>query len=372
MRIGVNARLLLKNRLEGIGWHAYEIIHRLIAQHPEYEFILFYDRKKDILVPEGNHVKTVIVYPPSRHPVLIWWWTKALARICVKEKLNVFYSPEVLMPQGFQVPTLITIHDLSPIVLPKSFTFIDGLYYRYIIPKFANKSSHIITVSEFSKSEIIKLLGTSPEKITVVYNAARSIFHPILKELKQSIRDRFTDGKPYFIYLGSIHARKNVHLLVRAFDQFRTQNKCDIKLVLSGNFMGQDSISHHAIRNSPHANSIIQLGYVSESELNSLLAGAVAMVNLSSYEGFGMPLVEAFQSGIPVIASNHSCYPEITQNAAILVNPNSTDEVTNAMQMVIESADEWITKGLERAKSFDWNQAASLVWNQISLLGSKS
>jgi len=371
MRIGINARLLLKNRMEGIGWHAFELISRLTAAHPDCEFILFYDRKQGIIIPPGENIKPVVIYPPSRHPLLIWWWCNALSRAVRKERMDVFYSPEVIMPNGVGIPEVITIHDLSPIVLPAGLPWTHRYYYRNIIPKNAKLSDHIITVSHFSKSEIQNHLKIAPEKISVIYNAARAIFQPLATSIKHAVRVQYTQGHPYFIYLGSIHDRKNVDKMIKAYDHFIQRNHSTHYLLLAGKFMGHHEKAKQALEESPFAKSILQLGYVEDMVLAKLLAAAEALINLSVYEGFGMPLVEAFQAGTPVIASNTSCYPEIAQQAAILVDPDNKDAIAEAMKQVIPNSDTYSQLGRVQAKKFDWSRSAEQVWQLISLLGSK-
>lgn len=370
MRIGVNARLLLENRLEGIGWHAFEIISRMIQNHPRHEFILYYDRRRGILIPSGKNIRPVVIYPPSRHPLLIWWWCKALARKSRQDKPDVFYSPEVLMPLGLNIPVLVTIHDLSPLVMPDSLPRVHSFFYRHLIPRNALAADHIITVSQFSRSEIQHSLQIPPEKISVVYNAARSAFHPINPEEKQKIRNQYTRGKPYFIYLGAIHERKNVDQIVKAFDLFSKQSGTSHFLILAGKFMGRYNKARQAIRDSPYASHILQTGYIEDGRAAALLAAASAMINMSSYEGFGMPLVEAFQSGTPVIASSASCYPEITGEDAILVEPGHVNSIVDAMNLSLSSSGEYSDRGIERAKKFDWAISSQQVWHRLHIMSS--
>lgn len=368
MRIGINARLLLQNRLEGIGWHALELISRIIKAHPEHEFVLFYDRRQDILVPPGSNIQPVIVYPPSRHPLLMWWWCRALSREVRNARLDVFYSPEVLIPHKADVPILLTIHDLSPLLLPDS---LHSSYYRRLLPLNAARADHIFTVSRFSKSEIKHHLKVLPEKVSVVYNAARSVFKPVSKEIKQTIRDQFTRGNPYFIYLGSIHDRKNVDKVIQAFDHFHKKYNYGHYLVIAGKFMGHHKKAKQALLESANASKIIQVGYQPDPMVAALLASADALINLSGYEGFGMPLVEAFQAGTPVIAARASCYPEIVGEAAILVDLDNLESVNEAMRQVILQPGQYAKAGLDRVKDFDWDKSGRQVWESIYLLGNK-
>lgn len=371
MRIGINARLLLLNRMEGIGWHAFEIINRITHAHPEHEFVLYYDRHRDILIPSGKNIRPVFLLPQSRHPLLMWWWCNSLSRAINKDHVDVFYSPEVLMPTRGKIPMLITIHDLSPIVLPESIPGLYAYYFQHLLPLNAGKADHILTVSQFSKSALEQHLKIPSEKISVVYNAARDIFRPLSIEKKQGVRGQFTNGNPYFIYLGSIHDRKNVDKIIQAFDLFIQKYRTNHLLLLAGNFMGRHHKAKLAIHQSVFASRIIQLGYREDPVIASLLAAADAMINLSQYEGFGMPLVEAFQAGTPVIAAAASSYPEIVGQAGILVDPEDLSAVAAAMHQSIFTPDQFSKQGLIRATAFDWETSAGKVWESIVLLVNK-
>ncbi len=359
MRIGVNARLLLTGKLEGIGWHAWEIISRLIKLHPQHQFILFYDRHQDIRIPVGHNVLPVSLGPPSRHPLLIHIWCEyVLPRACLDHRLDLFYSPEPLMPGALKVPVIITIHDLTPYRMPETMTRAHRWYYQYIIQRNINKANHILTVSNFSKQELISLFNLKPDNITVVYNAARAIFKPIEAIARQLIRDRFAQCNPYFISVGAIHERKQILQIIQAFELFKTTYKTLHKLLLVGKYMGRQPRIKAAVDHSHYKRDIIHLGYLEEENLANVMASADALINLSAYEGFGMPLVEAFQSGTPVIAAARSCYPEIAGHAAILVDPEDSQLVSESMWWITKHPDRLRDLGLIQALRFDWDQSA--------------
>lgn len=362
MRIGVNARLLLKGRLEGIGWHAWEIISRLIRRHPEHHFILFYDRHTDILVPDGSNRSVIKLSPQSRHPILIHLWCEyVLSYACRREQIDLFYSPEPLMPGDISVPSIITVHDLTPFRMPETMPWAHRRYYQYILKRNLKQAHQVITVSQFSKQEIISLTRRTEESIAVVYNAARNIFKPFTINQKQSIQDHYTASKPYFIVVGAIQKRKNVDLAIKAFDFFKSTYYQPHKLVIVGKFMGPQPQVNHAIHQSSYKTEIIELGYQDDKDLAALMASATALLNLSSYEGFGMPLVEAFQCSTPVIASNQSCYPEITGDAAILVDSANLSNIVEAMSQFAKDPNPWTEKGKKESKRFDWDQSAQQV-----------
>lgn len=359
MRIAFNARLLLQNQLEGIGWHGYQIISRMIINHPEHTFLLYYDRKKNIIVPEGKNVIVKSLFPVSRHPLLLWIWTQiSLRNAVLRDKVDIYYSPEPIMPLSIPIPRIITVHDISPKVLPDSMPIDHSLYYRYILRRNIPKAIKIFAVSAYTKKEIVSHYKVLPEKIEVIYNAARSEFKPISTIDKIATREKYSQGFPYFLSLSSIHQRKNIDKVVQSFNTYTDKYQTEQRLIIVGRKMGLFADVEESISSSKFQNYIIQLGYLPDAEITKILASADALINLSEYEGFGMQLVESFQSGVPVIASEKSCYPEISGGAAILVNPRDIFQIAEQMGKLSTDTPNLVKAGLERAKDFNWNDSA--------------
>ena len=367
MRIAVNARLLLKNKLEGIGWHAYELVSRLVLLCPGDHFILFYDRKEGILVPQGANVEVKILTPVTRHPLLLWYWTEVSLKAAIKKcTAEVFYSPEPILPQGLKIKSIITVHDISPKILPTALPFSHRMYYNYILARNIKNADHIITVSQFSKQEIIKHYTANTDAISVLYNAARKIFKPLPENEKSEIRNKYTGGERYFIYLGSINERKNVDKIIKSFDRFKETSKTGHKLILVGKRMGKFEKVIRAITQSNFNKDIIEMGYLEDGLAARLLASADALINLSEYEGFGMPLVEAMQSGVPVLAATNSCFPEIMQDAGKLIEQNDVNQIAQDMFFIFQYPEQFIQKGLKRSSQFNWDTAAALLRSIIN------
>ncbi len=367
MRIAINARLLLKNKLEGIGWHAYELISRMIKLLPEHQFILFYDRSDGIIVPEGKNVAVKTVRPVTRHPLLLWFWVDfSLKKAVIESGAEVFYSPEPIMPKELNIKKIITVHDISPKIMPYALPFSHRIYYHYILQRNIPTADHLITVSDFSKQEIVSHYGVNPNTISVIYNAARESFRPLTEMEKADIRNTYTGGERYFIYLGSINERKNTDTIIHAFDIYKSTNKSGQKLILAGKRMGKFDKVIHALADSDFKNDIIELGYVEDSLVVKLVASAEVLINLSEYEGFGMPLVEAMRSGVPVVASNKSCFPEIIKDAGILTDPQDKAQIAKDIFTAVLHSSDLIEKGIKRSTQFNWDSSAKLLSNLVA------
>ena len=209
MKIAINTRLLLKNRLEGIGRVTYEIVRRLVAAHPDDEFIFCFDRPYDKDFIFGENVTPLVVSPQSRHPILWYlWFEQSLPRALKKYQPDVFYSPDGYNSLKLECPTVMVTHDLAHIHYPKEIPFLVRKYYQSYVPKYLKKSDQVISVSNATKEDIIKQYQISPEKISVVDNGNRDGFFKIEKEQKKETRIKYSQGCKYFFYLGAVHPRK--------------------------------------------------------------------------------------------------------------------------------------------------------------------
>ncbi len=227
------------------------------------------------------------------------------------------------------------------------------------------KATRIATVSEYSKSDIIKQYGIAPAKIDVVYNAAKDIFQPISAAEKVRIAHQYTQGKPYLIYVGSIHPRKNLKNMLLAFDQFKKSTSSDLKFLVVGAFGWQNSDLHQIVDSMQYREDLIFLGRQPLEALARLMAGSFALMYMSIFEGFGVPPIEAMQCGVPVITSDTSSMPEICDAAALLADPLDVGAIARAITLLWTNPiiyGNLIRKGVLQAQKYSWDRSASLLW----------
>jgi glycosyltransferase involved in cell wall biosynthesis len=371
MRIAVNTRLLLKGKLEGIGWVAFETLKRIVLAHPEVEFYFIFDRKPSPMFLFADNVKPVVLFPQARHPFLfIWFFELSIPRALRKIKADLFYSPDGYLSLRSKVPQVVEFHDLNFEHFPGDMPKIHLWHYKKFFPKFAKKAQRIITVSEFSKQDIVDCYGVDPQKIDVAYNGVNEIFKPLSEAEKSVVRASYSFGHPYFMFVGSLHPRKNLARLFTAFDKFKQRNRNDVKLVIVGEKRWWTEPIQKAYDAINCKNDVIFVGRLSAEDLHKVTAAALASVYVSYFEGFGIPILEAFRCDTPVITSNVTSMPEVAQDAALLVDPFNEDSIAEAMIKVLDEnvRKDLIVKGRERAKDFSWNHAAEVIWN--SLMGS--
>lgn len=369
MTIAVNARFLLKDRLEGIGWFTYETVKRLVEWHPEYQFIFFFDRPYDEKFVFADNIKPIVLFPPARHPFLFYTWFEfAVSNALKKHKADVFISTDGFLSLNTNVPTLLVIHDLAHVHFPNQVKYLEQKYYHYFMPKFAQKASRIATVSEYSKQDIHQQYGVALDKIDIVYNGVRSAFKPVDASTRKRIKAEYSKGVDYFFYIGAVHPRKNIHRLITAFDQFKQRTNSPTKLLIAGRFAWQTGVVKDAYDQAKYKADIEFLNYVADEEVPLLMGSALGFVYVSLFEGFGIPLLEAMHCEVPIITSDVSSMPEVVEEAAILVNPELVLEIKHAMVKIYQSTQEikkLIERGKEQRTKFSWDKSAKALESSL-------
>lgn len=369
MRIAVNTRLLLKGKLEGIGWFTYESLKRIVEKHPEHEFIFIFDRPPDASFIFGSNVKAVVAHPQARHPFLWYLFFEfGVTRALKKYKADLFLSPDGWLSLRTKVPSLAVIHDLNfeahPAFLPRYI----AKYYHYFFPRFARKALRIATVSEFTKRDIHERYGIESEKIDVVYNGANERFRPFENPEVAEIRKKYSHGKPYFLWVGLIHPRKNLENQLRAFTMFKENYPSDIKFLIVGARYAWSDVLEELSSKSPFAEDIIFLGRQPMDVLVSLYGAAHALMYVSYFEGFGIPILEAFSAEIPVVTSTRSSMPEICGDGGVAVEPDDVEAIARAMQLASfdrGARSEMIAAGREQRQKFSWDKTADALWESV-------
>lgn len=369
MRVGINTRFLLKDKMEGFGWYTYEICKRLVENHPEHHFVFFFDRPFDPAFIFGPNVTPVVLFPPARHPFLFpWFFDFALPRALKKHKIDVFFSPDGYLSLFSKVRQIGTIHDINFEHFPKDLPLLARRYLRHFFPKFAKKASRIITVSEYSKKDISETYHIPAEKITAIWNGASEEFQPLTHAEKQNVRQKISNGLPYFLFVGSLHPRKNLKRLLSAYEMYlQHENAPAFELIVVGAALWKEQKVEQWVSSSTLAHVHFK-GHVSLNELAQIVGAAQIFVYVPYFEGFGIPLVEAMRCGVPILSGNQTSLPEVAGDAALYCDPFSMEDI--AEKMLLLASDEKLQselkeKSLERSKLFSWDRAAEEVWGVI-------
>ncbi len=369
MNIAVNTRLLISDKLEGIGWFTYESLKRITVQHPEHTFYFIFDREYDPQFIFAGNVVPVVKYPQARHPLLYYTWFEfVLPKYFEKLKPDLFISPDGFLSLKTPVKSLAVFHDLNFEHYPQDIPYWTRWYYRNFFPKYAAKAVRIATVSEFSKNDIVQQYQVSPEKIDVVYDGANDAYEPVTTVNKKKIRAKYSNGHPYFIFIGSLHPRKNLVNLFRAFDLFKKSNPSEVKLLIVGAKKWWTNEINASFNQMLFSNDVIFTGRLNIDELKGVLGAALALAYVSYFEGFGIPIIEAFRAEVPVITSRVTSMPEVAGDAAILVDPFNPESIAEALYKAYQYEslrEDLIIRGRRRKSMFSWQQTADRLWESI-------
>lgn len=334
----------------GVSSYTKNLVESLLQIDKNNNYVLFggslrryYDLNNRVGNFKGKFEKKVFPIPPFLLDYL--WNVKHIVPIeKLTGKINVFHSSDWTQPptRAFKITT---IHDLVPIRFPKiSHPKIVNVHKRRLdwVKKEVDK---IIAVSEFTKKEIIDLLGINPDKIVVIHEAPDSSLKASSKTEIQDVLLKYKIDCDYLLVVGA-DPRKNIDTVIHAFRKIKSHT--NLKLIIIGRLWGKIKTS----------DSVFILGHVPRKDLDSLYTGATALVYTSSYEGFGLPILEAMKVGCPVVTSNLGSMKEVAGDGAVLVDPQDINSISRGIEKALDDRVRWINRGRKRVRQFSWVDSA--------------
>ncbi len=360
-KTGIEAQRLYRSKKHGMEIVALETLRELQQSDKTNNYEIFVADDEDVcLASSGNF--SVNVLPSRFYPL---WEQFLLPREARKRGVTLLHCTANTAPLKFQGDLIITIHDLifleSFELNASPYQVFGNLYRRLIVPRVAKKAKYIVTVSEYSKKIIADRLKIDSEKIRVIYNGVSPVFKKIEDdEMLNQFRKAYELPDNYLLHFGNTAPRKNTANVLKAFRYYRDKNDKPMKLVIAG--CKPEVV--HSICKKDHLEKllpdIILTGYLKAEELPLLYNQATIFLYPSLNEGFGLPVIESMACGTPVITSNSSCLPEISGDAAILVNPEDPAHIAAAIEKLSnkEVYTACIEKGFENAKRFSWKLTA--------------
>jgi glycosyltransferase involved in cell wall biosynthesis len=345
----------------GIGRYAGSLARALVARQPE-RFALFYNRERDTQPPAGLESvprRTVRAgYKPWRMAV----WLGQLARAGFDRLVpgaELFHATEHLLPPLRGVPTVLTVHDMIFKLFPEHQKRLNYWYLNATMPLYCRRADAIVTVSEWSKRDMVAHYGLDPGKVTVIHEAASPEFVPVPAEAVDEVQRRYGLPEQFLVHVGTIEPRKNLRRLVEALQGLRDAG-LSIPLVLTsakgwlyeGFFRRLEELE---VRDSVHLT-----GYVPATDLPALYSMATATVLASVYEGFGLPVLEAMACGTPVVAANNSSLPEVVGDAGLMVDAGDPKALAGALARLLTDQvlrARLVAAGYEQARKFTWEVA---------------
>lgn len=363
-RIALNARLLIPGRLEGIGWFTHALYQRIVAAHPEHEFLLLFDRAPGAEFQYGMNATSRRLLPPARRPFLVDAWMDFAVPWALRSwGADAFVSTDGFLSRRTRVPQLSVMHDLNFEHHPEWLPERDARHYRARFREFSALAARLATVSRYSQQDIHATYGVPLDRIDVVPNAPSGHFRPLSDAEQQGARNRWNLGNPYHCFVGSLHPRKNIPGLLRAHAAYRKAGGTSDLLVVGAPMWGELPEEWRGVE------GVQWLGRLGAESLEEVVAGADALVYLPYFEGFGIPLVEAMAAGVPVVASNATSLPEVLGGAeAGLVDADDAEAAAQILKRLETDrafhADRRAA-GLLRARDFSWDRSAERFWESI-------
>ncbi len=355
MKIGIDASRIALEQRTGTENYTYKLIEALKKVDQTNKYILYFNKIPNYFEISQQNVSTRVI------PMTRLWTQFRLAVECLVRMPDILFVPAHTIPfiRWPKLKTIVTVHDLGAEFLAAYHRFPQKLYLNWSTKYVASNANHIIAVSESTKKDLVKTFKVDPQRISVVPEAVdtNNFYCRGVREVAQ-VKKELGITKPYLLFVGTIQPRKNLEKLIEAFSQLQDKN---LELILAGRPGWLYEDIYAAPKKFNVAGRVKFLGYVNEDQLPALYSGAEAFVFPSLYEGFGLPLLEAMATGTPVITSKTSCMPETTGGNAILVNPNKTREITQAMAKVLTDKllrAELTAAGLRWAKQFTWEETA--------------
>ncbi len=360
MKIAVNARALQPQYMEGIGNYTLQVTLQLARQLPNYTFVLFVDHQEDLGIDWPKNCTIKYIAPKTRHPLAWYYWFNVAVPLYLRKlKADYFISFDGFLSQTTSVKQILFIHDVAFLQKQKWINPVYKAYYKFFTPRFIKKAAHIFTVSDFSKQEIMEKYKVPAAGIDVLYNGVADTLKPLHWSQQNEVREKYTNHTMYFLYVGSIHPRKNLINLLKGFSQFKKWQKSNLKLVLAGRLAWKNKAFNKLLETYKYKEDVIVLGYLPNEALYKIMASAYALIYPSLYEGFGVPIIEAMRCDVPVIASHNSGMIEASGGAALPIDPTDFTTIGNQLRLVYKDEqlrNQLIKNGTAHALNFEWSQ----------------
>ena len=356
MKIGIDCRLHHYNRT-GIGRY----IRNLVQEFPncaaaDMELVLLQSIREREALLQASAIRRRRVVTPAHHR----WERWLLAAEVAAKRVDVLHSPDHVAPHRIGWQSVVSVMDLSFLAHPEAFDPKSLLYYSQIF-RTLQSAAKIIAISDFTRHEVLNRISIEPERVDTIYLAADPAYYPRSDSACERVRKRLEIPDPYFLVVGAIEARKNLERVVAAYA--RLPRKDRPHLVFAGGRGYQYDRVLEAVEEQRVADQVRFLGHVSDADLPPLYSGALGLLYPSRYEGFGLPILEAMACGCPVVTSNYGSMAEVAGDAAVLVDPNSTEAIANGITTLMEKPalrDDLGAKGFARAgEKFSWRAAAA-------------
>ena len=366
-RIGIDVTSALTQG-GGIGRYTRELVRALVTLQSDNRYTLFSARApRNLSVPDPLPIGPHIYYHPAfldeRWLYRIWYRLRFPFPVqAFTGGLDLFHSPDfVLPPVAGDIPTLLTVHDLSFLHFPQTFPPRLVSYLNSVVPWSVSRATHILADSQSTKKDLQEQWSVPEEKITVLYSGVSDDYVPVTNTavLKDVRRTYGLEDAPYILSVGTVQPRKNYQMLIRAYALLAQQFPHNLAIAGGKGWLDEDMMAEAERQGIAHR--VKFMGFVADEHLPALYSGASLFAFPSLYEGFGLPVLEAMACGVPAIISNSSSLPEVGEDAAMMLSPDSPAAWSESMHSVLsdpQRAASMVKAGFKQAGRFTWRKAA--------------
>lgn len=375
--VGIDVTSALSQRA-GIGRYTRELVSALVRIDKSTEYLMFSAKQPtwDLLenrIPPDSNVRYKQSPLSERWLYRLWYRLRLPVPVQLfTGDIDLFYSPDfVLPPVRDDIPTILTVHDLSFMHFPETFTPSLRKYLNQVVPRSVRRASHVLADSQTTKDDISNIWHVDDKKITVLYSGVdRSFRPPSEKAQLAKVRDKYDLGdEPYILSVSTIQPRKNYQMLIRAFKEVAMD--FPHRLIIAGGkgWFYEETLAE--VNAQGLNDRVLFVGFVDDQDLPALYSDATLFLFPSLYEGFGLPILEAMACGVPVVVSNASCMPEVAGNAALILPPRDQEAWTTAIRDLLDDPrrrTQMVADGFLRARQFSWKRAAEQLSGLVQQL----
>ena len=363
--IGIDASRVTRPRPTGTENYSLHVLRNLLARDSPHDYRLYLSQPlPDGLLPLGPRTSARLIRLPRL------WTQLGLSSEMLRAAPDVLFVPSHVLPLACPTRSVVVVYDVGHRFFPRAYGLLEWVYVEWAIRRHVRRATGLVTISQASKRDLVRLYRADSERIAVAYPAVADHFHVAPSEEIARVRARYGLGPRYVLHVGTLKPRKNLSRLVQAFGRARLPP--DTQLVLAGTSTFDAGWLGRALDRTSTGGRVRWLSYVPLQDLPALYTGAAAVAIVSLYEGFGMPALEALACGAPLVAGNRGSLPEIAAGAGLLVDPLDVTSIAGALERVVADlrlASKLRAHGPEQARRYTWADAARVTAELIDWAG---
>lgn len=370
MIIAVNTRCRGGDFPEDLDNFTFTCFSILAKKHPQHQFLFITDQPFDEKYLTAKNSRQVIAGPAAKHP-LLWqyWYNYKLPAVLKKNKVTLFFSTDSIVSLRTRIPQYLLMADTDCLQYPDYFEKKYVRFFKSFTAKFITKAKTIIVLSEYSKNNLLKQYKNAAKKTIVIRKGVNETPCLLTTQQKEGVKEKYTEGKEYFLFVGQLSLRNNLLNLLKAFSIFKKRQKSNMQLIIASISVATGDAFTTALQTYKYKKEVQLLNSLSSIELTQITAAAYAFVYPVFLEGFSTMPIQAMQSNVPVICSNTGSLTELCGNAACYVNPADFTDIAEKMMQLFKDEtkrQEFIKAGEIKAKEYHWEQTTAAIWDSLS------